>query len=79
MQEIYSLRFRRYVLRNRANGRAIAIVEAASIIEAQLRGRLLKTAMGLFDADEDFTAARADVPMQLPTFLDSYFKLLDSA
>jgi hypothetical protein len=78
MQEIQPLRFRRYVLRNRRNGSAIAIVEADSIIQAESRGNLLKTVTRLFEDDVHLVAERADLPMQLPTFLNSYFKMMEA-
>lgn len=78
MQEIHSLRFRRYVLRNRRNGSAIAIVEAGSIMQAESRGSLLQTETQLFDKNIDLVAERADLPMQLPTFLNDYFRMLET-
>lgn len=78
MQEIHNLRFRRYVLRSRRTGDAIAIVEAGSIIQAEARGTFLQTETGLFEKGIDVVAERADLPMQLPTFLNSYFNVLET-
>lgn len=78
MHEIISLHFRRYVLKNRLTGEAVAIVEADSIVQAESRGNLLKSMSGFFELDIDLVAENADIPMQLPTFLNSYFAMLET-
>jgi hypothetical protein len=67
-----------FVLKNRATGQPVAVVEATSVQAAEVLGRLLQLVAALDGEDAVFVAQQCFGQHQLPIFRQGFFDLLAS-